>query len=117
MASKKSLKGTLIFQHLKCIWENVIVYTLLDVFTALVTLVLVFIPVVLFYYVARSHLNIKIECIAVSFFVLTLLYMLSILIASWWKHYILVKSRIIKQIEPVEASQSDQNTQPPKETE
>ncbi len=111
------MKESLMFRDLKSIWANVIVYTLLDTVTALVILVFVYIPVHLVYFITRSHLNINFRLVTFSFFVLTLLYMLSILITSWWRHYTFVKSRKIKQSQPDEVGQSDQNTQPPRETE
>jgi len=115
--NKKKLQKSPISRYLKRIWTNVIVYTLLDTFTALIILISIYIPVLLVYFITRSHVNINIRLITFSFFVLTLLYILSILIVSWWHHYLLVKSITTKQSQPVKATQSDQNTQTTKETE
>ncbi len=110
---ENKLQDSPISRYLKGIWTNIIVYTLLDTFTALVILVFVFIPVVFVYFITRSFLNISIRHIAFSFFVLTILYMLSILIFSWWRHNLLVKTRTTKLSQPVDNNQPEQRTSPP----
>ncbi len=109
--NEKNVQISPISRYIKRIWTNVIVYTLLDTFAALIILISIYIPVLLVYFITRSILNINIRLITFSFFVLTLLYMLSIIIVSWWHHYLIVKPITTKQSQPVDARQSNQNTQ------
>ena len=105
----KKLQESPMSRYLKRIWANVIVYTLLDVFTALIILISIYILFLLVYFLTRSFLNINIRLITFSFFVLTLLYMLSILIASCWHHYLLIKSITTKESQPVDNKESGQS--------
>ena len=111
MDSEKSFQQSPTSLYMKRIWTAVIVYTFLDILIALIVLISIYIPVLLVYFVTRSRLNIDIRLITLSFFVLTLLYMLSILIASCWRHCLLIKHTTINPSQPLHANQSNQNTQ------
>lgn len=105
----KTLQKSNISRYLKHIWTHVLIYTLVDTLTALIILVFVHGTIFLIYFVTRSYLNINIKYVIVSFFILTFLYMLSILIVSWWHHYLLIRYRQI-QVERANTSQPKQNT-------
>ncbi|NIA12060.1 MAG: hypothetical protein GWP10_20640 [Nitrospiraceae bacterium] len=83
----------------KSIWENVLIFFLLDVFFGFLIIAIIFALSLLAQYLAYPLVPITLQHIKKATAVLSLIYIVSIFIVSFWRHLSLIKGRNILEMQ------------------
>ncbi len=79
-------------KYLKNIWLNVLIYSLFDIITAFIFIVILNVFIRIIFSLTKSVIGITIQQINTAFYILGLIYILSIFITTWWRHISFIRA-------------------------
>jgi hypothetical protein len=92
--SKASKPDGVCIKYLKTIWRSVLVFSLIDAMSALIVFLILNIFIRIIFSLTKSVIGITIHQINTAFFILGLIYILSLLITTWWRHISLIMASL-----------------------
>ena len=95
-----------ILNYLKLAWRNVILFGIVDLLTASIMLIVLYLFGMIFVKIGQPFFVLKEPYVTNAFSLLGLLYLLSILLTSGWRHFKLINSSIKEEDTNVENSPS-----------